>query len=151
MLNEDKIRLMTKAASFEAGEGKKALSMNRYFRGDYISLQLIGAWISYTLAFVLCAGLWAFYHMEELMNNINKIDLPAMGKHVALLYLALLALYLVINYLVCHYRYAQNRKTLAAYYQILKRISRIYQTESKGAGPDNTAEGEENDDDLTGI
>ena len=29
MLNEEKIRLMTKAASFEAGEGKKALEMNR--------------------------------------------------------------------------------------------------------------------------
>ena len=38
MVNEEKVRLMAKAASFEAGEGKKALSMNRFFRGDYISL-----------------------------------------------------------------------------------------------------------------
>lgn len=152
MLNQDKIKLMTKAASFEAGEGKKALAMNRYFRGDYISLQLIGAWISYTVAFVLCVGLWAFYHMEELMNHINKMDLPAMGRHVALLYLALLALYLVINYIVCHYRYLENRKSLVAYYQILKRISHIYQTESKGGSPDYTAaEGEDDDDDLTGV
>ena len=28
MLNEEKIRLMTKAAVFEAGEGKRALAMN---------------------------------------------------------------------------------------------------------------------------
>ncbi len=40
MLNEEKIRLMTKAASYEAGEGKKALAMNKYFRGDYISINL---------------------------------------------------------------------------------------------------------------
>ena len=39
MVNEEKVRLMAKAASFEAGEGKQALSMNRFFRGDYISLQ----------------------------------------------------------------------------------------------------------------
>ena len=43
MVNEEKVRLMAKAASFEAGEGKQALSMNRFFRGDYISLRLIGA------------------------------------------------------------------------------------------------------------
>ena len=41
MLNEEKIRLMTKAASFESGEGKKALEMNRFYKGDYISLHLI--------------------------------------------------------------------------------------------------------------
>ena len=52
MLNEEKIRLMTKAASFEAGEGKKALSMNKFFQGDYISIQLIWAWLSYTVAAV---------------------------------------------------------------------------------------------------
>ena len=60
MLNEEKIRLMTKAASFEAGEGKKALEMNRFYKGDYLTIHLIGAWISYTVAFCLCVGLWAF-------------------------------------------------------------------------------------------
>ena len=32
MVNEEKIRLMTKAAAFESGEGKKALEMNRFFQ-----------------------------------------------------------------------------------------------------------------------
>ena len=50
--------------------------MNRFFRGDYISLNLIGAWISFTVAFCLCVGLWAFYKMEYLMSNINRLDLP---------------------------------------------------------------------------
>ena len=83
MVNEEKVRLMAKAASFEAGEGKQALSMNRFFRGDYISLRLIGAWISFTAAFCLCVGLWAFYRMEYLMSNINRLDLPAMGRGLA--------------------------------------------------------------------
>ncbi len=86
MLNEEKIRLMTKAASFEAGEGKKALEMNRFYKGDYLSIHLIGAWISYTVAFCLCVGLWAFYKMEYLMTNLHKMDLAAFGKGLALLY-----------------------------------------------------------------
>ena len=110
MLNEEKIRLMTKAAAFESGEGKKALEMNRFYKGDYISLHLIGAWFSYTVAFCLCVGLWAFYKMEYLMTNLHKMDLAAMGKGLALLYLSLLGVYLIIQYLTYHNRYQENRK-----------------------------------------
>ena len=136
MLNEEKIRLMTKAASYEAGEGKKALAMNKYFRGDYISINLIGSWISFTIAFAVCVGVWAFYHMEDLMENINTMDLPALGKHFVFLYLGLLAVYQVINYVIYHIRYQKNRKMLAAYQQLLKQISHIYQMESKSGGSD---------------
>lgn len=133
MLNEEKIRLMTKAASFEAGEGKKALEMNRFYKGDYLSIHLIGAWISYTVAFCLCVGLWAFYKMEYLMTNLHKMDLAAFGKGLALLYLALLGIYLVIQYVVYYNRYQENRKKLAAYNHILKRISGIYESETSGS------------------
>ena len=139
MLNEEKIRLMTKAASFEAGEGKKALEMNRFYKGDYLSIHLIGAWISYTVAFCLCVGLWAFYKMEYLMTNLHKMDLAAFGKGLALLYLALLGIYLVIQYVVYYNRYQENRKKLAAYNHILKRISGIYESETSGST--NMAEG----------
>jgi hypothetical protein len=151
MLNEEKIKLMAKAASYEAGEGKKALSMNKYFSGDFISLQLIGAWISFTVAYALCVGLWAFYRMEDLMENINKLDLPAMGKGFAFLYLGLLGIFLIINYVVYRSRYQKNRKSLAVYYHILKRISHIYQVESRSGMTDSTSQGAKEDDDFTGI
>ena len=152
MVNEEKVRLMAKAASFEAGEGKQALSMNRFFRGDYISLRLIGAWLAFTAAFVLCMGLWAFYNMEELMGNINRLDLPAMGRGLALLYLSLLGIFLLIHYVVYHNRYQKNKKSLAAYNHILKQLSHIYQAESRGAGSEFTSEGaEEEDEDFTGV
>ena len=146
MLNEEKIRLMTKAAAFESGEGKKALEMNRFFRSDYISLHLIGAWVSYTVAFILCVGLWVFYKMEYLMTNLHKMDLAAMGKGLALLYLSLLGVYLIIQYLTYHNRYQENREKLAAYNHILKRISDIYQSEGGGT----TAEGAGRHENLTG-
>lgn len=136
MLNEEKIRLMTKAASYEAGEGKKALAMNKYFRGDYISINLIASWISFTIAFGVCVGVWAFYHMEDLMENINTMDLPDMGKHLVFLYLGLLAVYQLVHYVIYHIRYQKNRRSLAAYNQILKQISHIYQTESKSGSSD---------------
>lgn len=51
MLNEERIRLMTKMASYEANEGKKNVSIGSYFRGDYIGLQVIKSVISGTIGF----------------------------------------------------------------------------------------------------
>ena len=151
MVNEEKVSLLAKEAPLEAGEGKQALSMNRFFRGDYISLNLIGAWISFTVAFCLCVGLWAFYKMEYLMSNINRLDLPAMGRGLALLYLSLLGIFLLIHYVVYHNRYQRNKKRLAAYNHILKQLSHIYQAESGSADSEFTSEGAEEDEDFTGV
>jgi len=136
MLNEEKIRLMTKAAAYEAGEGKKTLAMNKYFRGDYISINLIMSWISFTIAFAVCVAVWAIYNMEDLMENLNTMDLPALGKHFIFLYLGLLAVYQLIHYVIYSVRYQKNRKSLAVYHQILKQISHSYQMESKGSSSD---------------
>ena len=73
-------------------------------------------------------GLWAFYKMEYLMSNINRLDLPAMGRGLGLLYLSLLGIFLLIHYVVYYKRYQQNKKRLAAYNHILKQLSHIYQT-----------------------
>lgn len=151
MLNEEKIKLMAKAASFESGEGKKALAINKYFRGDYISIHLLAAWISYTITFCLGMVVWGFYNMEDFMDNINSMDLPALGKDIAYLYVVLLAVYLIINYVIYHVRYRQNKKKLAAYHHILKRISHIYQMESRNGNGGITAGGTKRDDDFTGI
>ena len=35
MLNEERVVLMTKMASYEANEGKKSLAIGSYFRSDY--------------------------------------------------------------------------------------------------------------------
>ncbi|MDE5699654.1 MAG: hypothetical protein K2I96_19965, partial [Lachnospiraceae bacterium] len=41
MLNEERIRLMTRMACYEADEGRKNVAIGNYFRGDYIGLQVI--------------------------------------------------------------------------------------------------------------
>jgi len=151
MLNEEKIRFMTKAAAFEAREEKKALAMNKYFQGDYISLKLIGAGIAFTLAFFLVAGCWVFCQMDDLIENIQGMDLAAVGRGIFLLYMALLGIFLVIHYVVYSVRYHNNQRKLSMYYKILKRISHIYQKEFKSRSDVPAAEGVERNDHFTGI
>lgn len=146
MLNEEKIGLMTKAASYEAHEGKKTIPVNKYFYKDYVSLNLIKAGVSFTIAYALCVGLWVFYHVDDLMNNIHKMDLAGFGRNIFFIYICLLIVYLGISYFFYSSKYSRNRKSLSRYYQILKKISQIYDTESRTGNTDVTGGVDENDD-----
>ena len=41
MLNEEKVVLMTKLAAYEQHRGKKDTKIRRYFRGDFLLMQML--------------------------------------------------------------------------------------------------------------
>ena len=85
MLNEEKIKSMTKAAAFENGTEKENLKINQYFRSDYVGLQLIKSLIAYIVAFCLIVTIWIMIGTEEIMlqlthgeylQKLSKVLLP---------------------------------------------------------------------------
>lgn len=126
MLNEERVILMTKMASYEAGEGKKSMSLGRYFRGDYISLQLLRAFFCGTIAYLLGFGLYVLYDFETLIANIYKMDLIVFAQNVITWYAILVAGYCVFTYAICTYRYAKAKKSLKCYYHNLKKLDSLY-------------------------
>lgn len=131
MLNEERIKLMTKMASYEANEGKRNMAIGNYFRGDYISLQVIKSVLHATIAFFIVFALFVFYDLEILMADVYKMDLLDMGKTIVIYYLVFVAIYAVISYAVYAYRYAKARKSLKVYYNNLKKLAYLYDKESK--------------------
>jgi len=126
MINEDKVRLMTKMASYEAGEGKKYLAVCRYFRSDYISLQLLKAILSGTLTFCIVIGMIVLYDFDTLLKDLYKIDLVQTVKDLIVVYLITVGFYVVIVYFVAVYRYNRARQSLRTYYGNLKKLSKYY-------------------------
>ena len=57
MLNEEKIILMTQMASYEENEGKKNMAIGRYFRSDYIAIQVLKSILCATIAYAVCFAL----------------------------------------------------------------------------------------------
>ena len=53
MLNEEKIILMTQMASYEENEGKKNMAIGRYFRSDYIAIQVLKSVLCATIAYAV--------------------------------------------------------------------------------------------------
>ncbi|MBQ7943573.1 MAG: hypothetical protein IJ326_05880 [Lachnospiraceae bacterium] len=131
MLNEERIKLMTKMASYEANEGKRNMAIGNYFRGDYISVQVIKSIIHATIAFFIVFALFVFYDLELLMADIYKMDLLDLGKTIIIYYLVFVVIYAVISYVVYAYRYAKARKSLKIYYNNLKKLAYLYDKESK--------------------
>lgn len=126
MLNEERVILMTKMASYEEGEGKRNMSLGRYFRGDYISIRLLRAFFSSTIAYLLGFGLYVLYDFETLIADIYKMDLFVFAKNIIMWYAIFVVGYCVITYAICAYRYAQAKRSLKLYYHNLKKLDSLY-------------------------
>lgn len=131
MLNEERIKLMTKMASYEANEGKRNVEIGSYFRGDYIGLQVIKSIISATIAFFIVFGLFIFYDFEVFMADIYKMDLLQFGKTTLIAYVVFVAIYALVSYFVYTYRYTKARKSLKIYYNNLKKLAYFYDREER--------------------
>ncbi|MDE6620410.1 MAG: hypothetical protein K2K74_08000 [Lachnospiraceae bacterium] len=131
MLNEERIRLMTKMACYEAVEGRKNVAISNYFRGDYIGLQVIKSIIGATIAYVIIFAMFIFYDFEVFMADIYKMDLFGFAKSVIIYYLIFTAAYALISYGVYTYRYTKAKKSLKTYYNNLKKLEYLYERENK--------------------
>ncbi len=126
MINEERVILMTKMASYEKGPGKKNVAIGNYFRGDYIGFQVMNSIICATIAFAIVSGIYAFYHFEILMQEIYKMDLLDVGKSILKFYLIMVGVYGALSYIIYSYRYNKARKSLKHYYMNLRRLSQMY-------------------------
>jgi len=131
MLNEERVRLMTKMACYEADEGKKNVAIGNYFRGDYIGLQVIKSIIGATIAYVILFAMYILYDFEVFMADIYKMDLFGFAKSVITYYLVFMVAYALISYGVYTYRYAKAKKSLKLYYNNLKKLAYMYDKETK--------------------
>lgn len=131
MLNEERIKLMTKMACYEADEGRKNVAIGNYFRGDYIGLQVIKSIIGATIAYVIIFAMFILYDFEDFMANIYKMDLLGFAKSVIIYYLIFTGVYALISYGVYTYRYTKAKKSLKIYYNNLKKLAYMYDRETK--------------------
>ena len=126
MLNEEKIKLMTRMAAYEENDGKRSMQIGNYFRSDYIGLQVMKSVISATIAFAIVIAMYIFYDFESVMKEIYQVDLLATGKQILIAYVVFVGIYAVITYIIYAYRYTKAKKSLKKYYTHLTELSGFY-------------------------
>ncbi len=126
MLNEEKVILMTKMASFEEHEGKVSQDVGNYFRGDYIAIQIMKSVVCATLSFLMVFALYIIYDFENFMQNIYKMDLAGFLQRSLLYYVIVLIAYAVLTYLLSTWKYYRANKSKRIFFQNLKKLSTFY-------------------------
>ena len=126
MLNEERVILMTRMASYECGEGKKNVKIGNYFRSDYIAVQVLKSVICATIAYAVVFALYIFYDFEVFMQDLYKIDLISFAKNALIYYGITIAGYGVLSYIISTYRYAKAKSNLKLYYHNLKKLNSLY-------------------------
>lgn len=126
MLNEERVILMTRMASYEKGEGRKNVKIGNYFRSDYIAVQVLKSVVCSTIAFGIVFALYILYHIETLMQELYTMDLFAFARDVVTKYGIFVVGYGVLTYIVCSWKHAMAKKNLKNYYHNLKKLNSLY-------------------------
>lgn len=129
MLNERKIRLMTKLAVFEEKEGKEDIKLIKYYKNDFVRYQLIKTMLSVTLGYALILIMIVFYKIEFLITKIIELDYIAIGKTVLGVYVILLTLYILISLIGYSLKFEASRKKINQYMKNLKMLRKFYKEE----------------------
>jgi len=126
MLNEERVILMTKLASYENSEGKKDKAVGNFFRSDYVGVQVLWSVVSAAISFIVGFALYILYDFEEFMGDIYKIDLFVFAQNVLVWFLAVVIGYALIAYVVYSLKYAKAKKSQKNYLNNLKKLSSMY-------------------------
>ncbi|MDO4803765.1 MAG: hypothetical protein Q4A32_02975 [Lachnospiraceae bacterium] len=122
MPDEKKVKAMVDLARYENGEGREDIRIRRYYRADYLGLQLIKSWIFTSIGYVLILALIVAGNLEYLLNNINSINLKVLGSWLLIGYIMLVGIYLAIAYISSIVRYGIARRNVKEYLTKLRRL-----------------------------
>ena len=126
MINEEKVKLMTKAAQIRRRDTQKIFASRSFFGTDYVSFQMLKAFVGITAGFVCVAALIILARFEEFTTAYTVDELFSYGKLLLLIYALVLFAGVLLSLLVYTTRYWEARDGLREYQRILKQIGRFY-------------------------
>lgn len=125
MINNDKVKLMTKIQLFENHE-KEALRANRFFQKDYLGLYLLRSLFAYVALFVLILIVVFLYNWEELLTKVEPAMLFQSGQGIIISFFLLLVPSMIVSYIVYWFRYRRYRRKVKEYIMNLKQLNTYY-------------------------
>jgi hypothetical protein len=133
MVNNRKVRLMTRLAIYEKGEGKEDLKLNKYFRRDYLRARMLGSFVAVTVGFVFTVGLAILYNMDFFVSNAVNIDYMLLMKQLIAVYVMLLVIGVMASLVFGMLHYNHSRNKLGKYFRMLRRLRSIYNEEERAS------------------
>ena len=74
MLDEEKIRLMTRISIYEKEQEHDELVLSHYYREDYVRYGCLRTLVVATLTYWSVVAMYILYRFQELLREINTMD-----------------------------------------------------------------------------
>lgn len=131
MLNNRKIRIMTKLATYEEKKGKEDIALSKYYKTDYVRFNILKTIMSATLGYLLLLIMIAVYKSEYLIENAVDLDYKSIFTTILGYYLIILTIMIVGTLIGYSIKYDKSRKQLSQYFRMLKKLRMIYREEDE--------------------
>lgn len=131
MINQDRVREMTRLAMLEKGSGERELKISTYRRSDYVILQMVKGFVLGTICFLAVLILWICSKWDDFNQYFAEMNYGVLIKEILVIYLIFIACYLVICAVAAVYRHKQCRDRRDLYLHYLHRLNKSYVAEEK--------------------
>lgn len=131
MLDEKKVKLMTRLAFYEQTQGKEDFKVSAYYRKDYASLHTICSIIWITVGYICAVGLIFLAGMDNFLSSMSFGMMFLMLGILVLVYLFLLILYGVIASHIFNKKHRESRQRVKKYNHDLTRLLKLYEREKR--------------------
>lgn len=131
MINEEKVKLMTKLAIYESQKGKKQLNISKYYKRDYVRYNMFKTVVAATVSFIMLLAIYVLVNAEDLLMSLNELDFMKEATKLGILYVVFILIYMIVARLIYARRYEQVKPDVIIYNHNLKKLKEMYDKEEK--------------------
>lgn len=131
MLNEKRVKHMVKLASYETNNGTEDMKISSYFRGDYISFNVLCSLIWATIGFVTIVGLLGIAYMDLILEELTIQGAIYLILAFIVLYILLMIVYGVIAYCFYKKKHLSARNKIKKFGRGLEALEKMYEKEKE--------------------
>ncbi|MBO4767428.1 MAG: hypothetical protein J5532_09045 [Lachnospiraceae bacterium] len=131
MVNNEKVRLMTRLAIYEQKEGVDDMAVANYFRSDYTRHEIMKTLIWVTFGSIIVLAMVIAYKLDFIIKNALELNYKLLGRWILFGYLAILVVSIAVTWLGYQIRYFRSHKRLNRYYRMLGKVRKIEEQEER--------------------
>lgn len=131
MLDERKVKLMTKLAMYEQTQGKEDFKISEYYRKDYAGMHIVFSIIWTTIGYACAVLLAGVAGMQALLANMSTGLIITLGIAIIAGYLVTVILFAVLTSHVYNKRHKNARQRVKRYNHELIKLLKLYEKENQ--------------------
>lgn len=129
MLSEDRIRKMIRLSDYEKGLGGTDLKRTRYWKMDYVRLQILKTFLAVLVSVMLIFVLIALYNLEYVMQHVLELPYREILLYGGLGLVLAEATAIVVTIRLAGREYEESKSRVKEYYTTLRELETLYEEE----------------------